>query len=266
MQNETVENNPAAAMHAEVMKVKNGGAEEENELPRGETEEAAAETLEADGAEGRETPPEETPEGVEPAIEEPEDEIRIGDQVFKSTKEAIAYAERIEREKLIADAHTAGVREALEAQMKAQAPVATEPEEDTFEQDFYSNPKETLKKMQAQARDEAIALIKEEQQREKTWSDFLTEYPDIRRKDAERILQENWETIGKMTDLTKGKQLLAQKVRAEYAEIAELYKPRTALSTGKVATMPSGGAKSGVTPKKDVEKPLSFAEQLRKLR
>lgn len=265
---EIVENNPNASMHEEVRKMKSGSLEVDNEdLPRS-TLEASAEGEGESGEAGdstTEATSEDVSEGAQTEVEE-KDEIRIGDQVFASTKEAIAYAERIEREKIISEAHTAGVREALEAQVRASAPQqAPEPEED-LEQEFYANPKETLQKVHTRARDEAIAAIRAEQQREKMWSEFLTENPDIRRKDAERILVENWNVIGQLTDLDKGKKLLAQKVRAEYAEIVDYHKPRTALSTGKVATAPSGGSKSGVTPKKEVEKILSLSEQLRTMR
>lgn len=213
----------------------------------------------AQAPEAQEAATEEAPAAAEgeSVTEEP---IRINGKVFTSQREAFAYAEEIAREKELTDAHAAGIREALEA---TRAPVQPEPEpEDDFEQRFYSNPKEALREVQSKARDEAVAIIKAETQREKIWNDFLNENPDIRRKDAERILQENWDTFGRMTDLKKAQAALAQRVRAEYEEIVTLAKPRVALGDKKQVQSPSGGQPKGVTLKKE-EKPLDFASQMR---
>ena len=201
----------------------------------------------------------------------PEEEIRIGDQVFTSQKAAFIYAEKLEREKLEQEAHSAGVREALEAQARSSGALAppgqsTPQAEDNFDAEFYANPKETLRKIQEQATQRAVAAVQAEQTKEKLWREFLDEYPDIRRKDAERTLQDNWNTIGVLTDMDKGKKLLAQKVRAEYAEIEEIRKPKTPLSGRKPTQSPSGGGASGVTPAKKEEKILSFSEQLRSMK
>lgn len=229
--------------------------EEGEETPVGE-EEASKEASEG-GTEGEE------PVAAAAEGEDDDGPVRIGDQEFKSAREAIKYAEQLEREKLISDAHTAGVREALEATRKPEP--QAEPEDD-FEQRFYANPKETLKGLKEEAKREALAAIQAETKREKLWNDFLSEYPDIRRKDAERVLQENWETIGKMTDLGKAQKALAARVRAEYEEIRNLTKPRTELPGKKQVVSPSGGARPGVTPQKKDTAPLSFAQELRNLR
>jgi hypothetical protein len=230
----------------------NGQAEE---LPPGAPEvTASAQAPEGQTQTAKEAP--EAPQG-DTTTEEP---VRINGQVFKNSQEAFAWAEQMAREKELTDAHATGVREALEATRGPAQPEA-EPEDD-FEQRFYSNPKEALKEVQSRARDEAVAIIKQEQTREKIWNDFLGEHPDIRRKDAERILQENWDVIGKITDLKKGQAILAQKVRAEYDEIIQSAKPRTQLSDKKQVLSPSGGQPKGVTPKLP-EKPLGMAAQMR---
>lgn len=215
----------------------------------------------AEAAETQATTAEEAPTEAEGSAEpEAEEEIRINGQVFKSQREAFAYAEQLAREKDLTEAHAAGIREALEA---TRQPVEQQPEpEDDFEQRFYANPKETLKEIQGRARDEAVAVIRAEQQRENLWNQFLAEHPDIRRKDAERILSENWDTIGKMTDLRKAQAVLAQKVRAEYDEIIQTAKPKTILSDKRQVVSPGGGQPKGVTPKKE-EKPLGMAAQMR---
>lgn len=199
-----------------------------------------------------------------PTGEVEEDEIRIGDQVFKTQSEAFRYAERLAQEKDLAEAHSAGIQEALRAQALSQpAPIV----EDKFDEEFYSNPKATLERVRAQAIAEAEQRIDQKLAREKQWEVFLEKYPDIRRKDAERILNENWDTLGKISDLEKGMQVLAQRVRSDYAELEEIRKPRTALPEKRGAqTARSGGAPPSVTPKENEARPLTLAEQMRTLR
>lgn len=245
---------------------RNGGNSEGEELPRGAssvTEDEETSEVEAETSE--ETPVTDESEASIDEIKEPETLIRIGGREFKTQSEAIRYAEELEREKLISDSHTAGVREALEATRAQNAP---EPEvEEDFDAKFYADPKGSLKEVKAQAVREAIDYIKAETNREKLWGEFLDQNPDIRRKDAERILNENMSTIGKMTDYSAAMKLLAQKVRSEYDEITEARKPRTELKNTRVqAVSPSGGSKKGVTPQKNEGRPLSFSEELRQMK
>lgn len=271
-------NNPNSDMLKELARAKDEmkasvrgeASEQTEELPSGSSpieareetsveEETPSEETSAETAEGGES----ASETLQAAASDDDDEgpIRIGGREFKNSREAIAYAEELEREKLVTEAHAAGVREALEAARPVQQP---EPEDD-FESRFYANPKETLKSLKEEAKREALAAIQAESARERAWSDFLTEYPDIRRKDAERVLAENAATIGRMTDLEKAKKEIARVVRAEYEEIRNLTKPRVELSAKKQVSSPSG-ARPGVTPQKRDERPLSFAEQMKKLR
>ena len=267
----TTENNPNAETFKQLaaMKAEKRGekVDEAEELPQG----TSAVEASASSAEGEEASTEETPvasegesvgeEAGEPAAEE--EPIRIAGREFKSQKEAFEWAEDQERQRLLTEAHTAGVREALEA---TRAPVPAAEPEDDFETKFYSNPKEALAQVRAKATEDAVNIMKADVQREKLWNDFLSEYPDVRRQDAERILAENMHTIGKIVDLGVAKKQLAQKVRAEYQEIINLHKPRTVLSAKSQAVSPSGGRPSGVTPAKKEEKILSLAEQMRSMR
>jgi len=270
-----LENNPNSDMLKELRQAKeeakltaatgeggnpNGQADE---LPQGSSPLQASEETAVNGEETPQEAPAEAERESAPDAggESEEGPIRIGDQTFKTSKEAIAYAERLEREKLLTEAHAAGVREALEA---TRQPVQPEPEpEDNFEERFYANPKETLKEIQARARDEAIQAIRAENQREKMWGEFLEQYPDIRRKDAERVLQENWDSIGKMTNVPEAMKVLARKVRSEYEEIIERTKPRTVLADKKQVVSAGGGAPKSVTPQKKDDRPLDFASQIR---
>jgi hypothetical protein len=234
------------------------------ELPKGtaaenETEKVLVENSVAEALGDGDAQTEEV--SAAPAVEE-EEPIRIAGKTFKTQKEAIEYAEKLEQEKLIAEAHAQGVREALVAtQTQAAAP---KEEEEDFETKFYSNPKETLREIQSRARDEAVAMIRQETAREKAWNEFLSEYPDIRRQDAETILASS-AAIGRLP-WDEGRKALASAVYKEYDEIANLRRPKTELTQKKLAVSPSGGRQNGVTPKNNDEKPLSFVQQVRQNR
>lgn len=196
--------------------------------------------------------------------DEEEEVIRIGDKEFHSQAEAIKYAESLEYEKLTQEAYHRGIHDTIAAtRPQEQAPQ----EEDNFEEKFYTNPKDTLKELKEEAKREAIETIKKEQQREALWNQFCSENPDIRRKDAERILNENWNTFGKMTDLSKAMKLLALKTREEYREIADRLKPRTELPNrqGQVVSTGTGHAPS-VTPKKTEARSSNFIAEMKKLK
>ena len=207
---------------------------------------------------------EEAPPAPEKPAEEPEEEIRIGDQVFKTQAEAFRWAEKQEQDRAINEAHSAGIAEAL--RLQAAGAAASAPVEDKFDEEFYANPKATLEKVRHQAIAEAEARIDQKITREKQWDQFLEKFPDVRRVDAERILNENMDTIGKV-EITKGMEILAQKTRAYYAEIEDFRKPRTELSSKKgPQTSRSGGSPASVTPKESSERPLTFAEEMRTLK
>lgn len=239
--------------------------EQTEELPEGASPfEARAQATE-DESETTEEAPEATEGESTPAADDEEGEIRIGDQVFTNPKAAYRYAEQLEREKILSEAHAAGVREALEA-TRAQTAPAEEPEED-FDASFYANPKGKFKEVEERATAKALAIMQAEQRKETLWNQFLSDYPEIRRKDAERVLRENSETIGKITDTGKGMKALAQLVRSEYQEIASLAKPRTALpNRGTQGLSPSGGTPRSVTQQKKEAPPLDFISQMKKLK
>ncbi len=247
------------------------GVKEETEAQGGASGEAAelpegASPLEArpDAAEDEgEASEEASVADAAPAKEE--ETIVIGGKEFKSHAEALAYAEQLADERDKAELYNQGVRDALAAQSRPAQP-QEEPEDD-FEQRFYSNPKEALKEVEARATRKALEQIEAVNQKEKLWTQFLSENPDIRRKDAERVLAENNDTIGRMTDISAAMKKLAHKVRAEYEEIRDLYKPRTELKRKENPGLsPSGGARDRVTPQKKDERPLSFVEEMRRSR
>jgi len=210
--------------------------------------EAADDAAEASGADG----------------DDEETLIRIGDKTFKTEAAALAYAEQAEREREIERAHTLGVREAIEALKPAPAPAKEE--EDDFDAKFYTDPKAALEAVRTRATADAVAQVRTEIAREGHWTSFLNDHPDIDRKDAERILQENWDTLGKMT-FTEGRKELARATRAEYQRIIDRLKPRTELPNNRGQSLAAGQrvAPKSVTPQRE-EKPLDFVSQLKKLK
>lgn len=229
-------------------------AEESEEIAEEASSEDESET--SDEGDGGEAPP---------AVAAAGKKIRIGEREFDSESEAVEYAKELSDKVDKAEIYNSGVRDAIQ-QLQAQQPEEVAPVVDE-DAEFYANPTEKLKKVRAEATADALKIMKAEKLKDEIWSRFGEEYPDVRRKDAERVLLENNDTIGRMTDWGAAMKKVAGKVREEYQEIRELTKPRTQIDTSKrPGVSPSGGKSSGVTPKKPEEKPLSFAEQLRNMK
>lgn len=202
-----------------------------------------------------------------PAAEPAEEElITIGDQKFKTKEEAFKYAESLQQKELMQSVYQQGVQEAIRA-LKPEAAAEPAPEEDDTE--YYVDPKAAIAKAEERATKRAVEQIKKEQQAEQLWNQFETKYPDIRRSDAERILREpeNWNSIGKLADHDKAMSLLATKVRAEYQEIIDRVKPRSALpnKSGQAVSSGHSSAPSGVTPKKEPAA-TNFIAEMKKMR
>lgn len=214
-----------------------------------------------------EAPSEEAPKVEAPAPEKEEEElIVIGGQVFKTQSEAIKYAEQLAREKEIAEAHAAGAHEAI----RALRPQEEKPQEDNFEEKFYTDPKGTLEGIKKSARDEAIAFVKQEAKREEQWKKFFDENPDLEGErelcEQELYHPEKWNMYKNM-EVNQAMKVLATKVRARFQAWEERKKPRKELPSkgGQVVSHGSNHVTSHVTSKKS-EAPLDFAAQLRKIR
>lgn len=236
--------------------------EEETDLPAGNSPVTKEDEDESD-------PKDETKENAEPekAAKADEDDaetlIKIGDREFKTQAEAIAYAESLEEDKLRSDIYAQGVKDAL-AQGKPAESAAEEV--DDFDETFYANPKAKLAEVRRQATQDAINSIKADQAREDLWKKFFDEHPDLdgQRTLCEFTLNQNWETIGKMTDLQAAQKLLARKVRGVFQTYNERNKPTKELPANKTrAVSPGSGDGPGVTPEKKEEAPLTMAEQIR---
>lgn len=242
-------------------------------LPAGSAPvDAAPEEPAADSAAVEAPAPEAAVGGEEAAaVAEPPKEvkkIKIAGREFDSEEEAFAYADELEKERLLEAARAEGMREALEYQ-RAQANPAPAAQEDDFEARYYTDPKSVIEEMKERAKAEIRQELSAKEAEEQAWREFSEEYPDLAdsRRDVMRILQENWDVLGKMKDRDKAKKLLAQKTRSYYDRIVEMRAPRRELpKTATQAVSPSGGAPRSVTQAKKEEAPLTMAEQLRSLR
>lgn len=247
-----------AEMREKVYGQKSQGSDEDPEPSKEVSEEV--ETKEGDSEEAEKKP--EVKAASE--VEEEDELIRIGDREFKTQAEALKYAESLQYEKLAGDSYNRGIQDAIQA----IKPQDTAPkEEENFEEKFYANPKATLQEIKEQAKREVKDELDKDKKREALWDQFLTENPDLRRKDAQRMLEENWDTLGKITDLSKAMKLLAIKTRAEYQEIEELRKPRKELpnKSGQAVSVGNTGQTS-VTRTKTVETSHNFVDEIRKNR
>lgn len=249
-----VQNNPESETLKQLKQVRNPEA-----LPTGSAPVEAVAPVET-AASVEEVPSAEAAPAPVPEVQKRK--VRIGGQEFESDEEAFRYAESLERDKLIAEAHSAGVQEAL----RATQPAPIVPLEEDFDLQFFADPKKALHDMKKKATQEALAAVQAENNKERLWTQFLAEYPDVDRADAELILARNPE-IGQLTDMKKAMVILATRTRSYYQVIADRVKPRTELPNKGGQVVSAGtSATSSVTQQKKDEKPLTMAQQMKNMR
>lgn len=255
-----------AQLNAEAKGQVRKGGSAEDELPEGTAPlEAKSEAEVSEEMAKEEAAVSEAPAQPEPDVEE---EIRIGDKTFKSQREAIKYAEQLAHDNLVNEAYTQGIRDAAKV---VQSPVVEQPkpEDDNFEERFYSDPKGTLAEVKKKAAEEALATIKAEQRRESLWSQFFEKNPDLsgNREICEQVLAKNWDTLGQMTDIDKAMSILATKTRSIFQDYIDRSKPRTELpNRGGQVVSTGGAAPKGVTPQKKEDAPLDFVSQMKRMK
>jgi hypothetical protein len=239
----------------------------DDELPEGQAPlEAKSEEPELKEGSQAEAPIPEAAAAPEPDVEE---EIRIGDKTFKSQREAIKYAEQLEHDKLVNEAYTQGIRDAAKVVQPNQGVEQPKPEDDKFEERFYSDPKGTLTELKERAKQEALDAVRAEQRRESLWTQFFDKNPDLAnsREICEQVLARNWDTLGQMTDLDKAMSILATKTRSIFQDYMDRAKPRTELpNRGGQAVSAGSGASKSVTPPKKEEPVLDFVSQMKRMK
>jgi hypothetical protein len=216
-----------------------------------------------------------TAEAVAPPAEE---EIRIGDQTFKTQSEAFAYAQTQlaakQHELDLAEAYRAGIADVSQANSAASPPSATpEPDDNQWETDFYANPKATLQKLRSEIEQEVrasvLGTVTQQTADQKLWAEFIARHPDLEGFDEDaRTTLAKIENEVRALARTKGKDaaldFLAQKTRAKFQEYAARSAPTRKLPNG--GGGPSPGTQTNVTPAPAERKNLSMVDQIRSLR
>lgn len=213
-----------------------------------------------------EAAPEHEPAQADPEPE-PEEEFRIAGKVFRTQKEAWAYAEELERQNVASEAFRAGVEMAQRGN-PSEAPAAP-PEEETLPPEYYANPAKYLRERDARliaaAKAEVFDTVQKQTKHNETWSEFYNEYPDLAK--AQRmvgsILQDNWERL-KHVDTKIALREVATLTRKELGEIMAEKNPGQTLPKVKQAT--SSGTGRTVTQPKQEEKALNFVGQTKSIR
>ena len=206
------------------------------------------------------------------------EEIEIDGQKFKSEREALDWAiknkDKLERDKLVAEAYSSGLQESAYRGMSHTPTPAAPPEEDNFEEKFYANPKQALAerdaKLAKKIKDELNADMSAKDLDRQIWDEFSSAHPDLAdfRTDVEQIAASpEHVAIVKALAQTKGStaayDYVAQKTRAKFQSYIERSKSVSVLPRGTAAGPTPTGAPKSVTPPKKVQKPLSMRDQLR---
>ena len=205
---------------------------------------------------------------------------RIGDKYFQTQDEALAYAQSqvsaLETEQQIANAYRQGVQEALTYQPQTDQnvtpPAAKQPEFDTDE--LYTNPQAFLDKYANRIKTETKAELEQRDQlrtaSDQIWHEFTQRHPmlaDFRREvvDFANINQTEVRAIIATKGRPAGYDYVATKIKSRFEAYANAVKPKRELPNATAGASPSNRA-SGVTPKQETKKPLSFVDQIRSLK
>lgn len=229
--------------------------------------------------------------GEEPGDEEVPNSPKyvIGDKTFATQAEALAYAQQnlttLEREREITDAYRQGL---IDAQQQSGASTLQNPQEpaeddllaDFSDDEFYSNPKEVLKKVVARTKEQTLAeqqrLNAQRDQDAQVWAEFTAAHPEMAdyRAEVTDFVRANAQSVAAIAN-TKGSTaayaFVAGKLKEQFSRYAKALGERKVLTRGGTPS-PSGQSAAGtgsggsVTPKGGAKKPLSMAEQIRSIR
>lgn len=219
---------------------------------------------------------EETQESPEVPAEESY-AFEIDGHKFKTQEEAFNFAKQQLTQKdadlATLDAYNRGLMDATKQPSVGQN-VTPPPEEDNFEERFYSDPKAALAEVQRRAKEEAINEMRQMTQAEKAdqeaWNEFTSHYPELAdfREDVDSIAVKHKAQIQALVQAGKRKQaidLVATKVKAKFDAYVQRSKPRKELQRTD-ATLPPVSTGQNVTPKKASTQPVDFLSQIRTLK
>lgn len=197
------------------------------------------------------------------------EKIRIGDKTFSTTREAMEYAEALERENLAQSSYQQGILDALSRGEKPPSPQVMRDEFDMNEEElerFYANPKDFLrqfaKRITSQVTTDINQSIEKQNKVTQLWNEFYSENPDLSgdRDLVQMILTQEWDTLGNISDHKKAMKILAQKTRDRVQKISNSLKPRAELPNSQRGASPGGQPLASRSM--PAEKPLDFLSQL----
>lgn len=199
---------------------------------------------------------------------------KIGDKTFSTQEEALAYAEsQVELEKRINDAYRQGQKDLLSVPGQGAESVTPQtPKLDTEE--LYTNPDAFLEKFAHKIKSETRSELEQKEaiktQSDQIWNEFTERHPSLAdfRKEVEQYVEQDMSSVRAIIG-SKGRpasyDYIATKLKSRFEAYANAVKPKRELPNGGGGASPSSKS-SGVTPKVDTKKPLSFADQMRTLR
>jgi hypothetical protein len=242
---------------------------------------ADAETEQLEATEG-EAPAEEAARSEE-TQETPDSsrgKYRIGDRVFDTQEEALAYAtsqvSALETENQVADAYRQGMRDALTNTPTAVENVtpAVPPAPAYSAEELYTDPQAFLDKYARKIKEETRAEIDQslslKAQSDQIWREFTDRHPALAefRHEVEDFVSKNTTDV-RAVIATKGRpasyDFIATKMKSRFQAYASVVAPKRELPNTRSDASPSSKA-ARVTQTPPPKKPLSFAEQLRSIR
>jgi hypothetical protein len=114
--------------------------------------------------------------GVPPPVEEKE--LVIGGKKFKSTGEAADYMRKAEDEKIAAEAFARGLKESMVSQVNQTHVDAIDPVK-ALENDFYTDPAQTLMKQRAEIKAELSREIEGKMAQKEMWDNFFDKHKEL---------------------------------------------------------------------------------------
>ncbi len=230
------------------------------------------------GQEVEEPTAEEVAEVAEETTESPAQKYRIGDKMFATQEEALAYAQStvsaLETETQVSDAYRQGMKDALLRGPSTENVTPTVQDDGIDTEELYTNPKAFVEKIKARTKDEIRAEFQQQEatrtQSDQIWREFTDRHPQLAdfRGEVENFVNQHVTEVRAIIG-TKGQgagyDWVATKLKSRFEAYANALKAKRALPNSG-SSMPATQKAASVTPKKEEKKPLSFVEQIRSIR
>lgn len=203
----------------------------------------------------------------------PEDEIRIGTRTFSNQKEAWAYAQELEQERIANDAFRQGIEAAQngpKGNLSAEPPQP--PPEEEIPIEVMYDPKKLAKWVSdkaALAKEQAKVELRQEdarrQKHKEVWDGFYSDYPDLTEASeiVDIVFQREFPTL-QHTETKKALKIIADKAREVVTKVTRSKLPAKELKPTKQPTTAGSGAP--VTTRTPEKTPLNFVSQQKNLK